>query len=76
MQIMSQHFDVWGHLYWKHIMNRTISSMDAFPGGGVFVFAVSESCARHKTTPLAASLIAHRTSNTEKNNNFKNCTRR
>lgn len=28
---------------------------------------------QHKTTPMAASLIAHRTSDTEKNNNFKNC---
>ena len=76
MQIMSQHFDVWGHLYWKHIGHEPYDIKHGCVSWGVFVFAVSESCARHKTTPLAASLIAHRTSNTEKNNNFKNCMRR
>lgn len=65
---MSQHFDAWvtctGNIL---VMNHTISSMGAFPwGGGAIV-------SQHKTTPMAASLIAHRTSDTEKNNNFKSC---
>lgn len=72
MQRMSQHFDAWvtctGNIL---VMNHTISSMGAFPVGRSF-----SQCwkgVQHKTTPMAASLIAHRTSDTEKNNNFKNC---
>lgn len=74
MQRMSQHFDVWvtctGNIL---VMNHTISSMDAFPWGEGAIVSECWKGVQHKTTPMAASLIAHRTSDTEKNNNFKNC---
>lgn len=74
MQRMSQHFDVWvtctGNIL---VMNHTISSMDAFPWGEGAIVSECRKGVQHKTTPMAASLIAHRTSDTEKNNNFKNC---
>lgn len=74
MQRMSQHFDVWvtctGNIL---VMNHTISSMDAFPWGEGAIVSQCWKGVQHKTTPMAASLIAHRTSDTEKNNNFKNC---
>lgn len=76
MQWMSQHFDAWvtctGNIL---VMNHTISSMGAFPWGegGRAIVSQCWKGVQHKTTPMAASLIAHRTSDTEKNNNFKNC---
>lgn len=75
MQRMSEHFDVWvtctGNIL---VMNHTISSMDAFPRGGVggrSFRSVGKVC-NTRQPPMAASLIAHRTSDTEKNNSFKN----
>lgn len=44
-----------------------------FRGGEGAIVSQCWKGVQHKTTPMAASLIAHRTSDTEKNNNFKNC---
>lgn len=72
---MSQHFDAW--VTWTGnilVMNHTIASMGAFPRGrGGRSFSQCRKGVQHKATPLAASLIAHRTSDTEKNNNCKSC---
>lgn len=47
--------------YW--VMNHTISSMGAFFSAGRSFRSVGKVC--NTTTPMAASLIAHRTSDTE-----------
>lgn len=46
MQIMSQHFDVWGHLYWKHIGHEPydIKHGRVSLGGGVRFRSVGKLC--------------------------------